>query len=150
MSTEDFISKIRTATAPDVSTDAFQPFESAIDGGLYDRANHSNVVKLFSHHVEESRERYSPASFVAVQEDAVSGTPDLDRASTSHVERKNGTLRQWCKRLTRLTYASSKKWDNLKARWLCISRTTIVAVSTDRLESPSDGRWNHGSRLGDQ
>ena len=39
----------------------------------------------------------------------------LDRASTSHVERKNGTLRQWCKRLTRLTYAFSKKWDNLKA-----------------------------------
>jgi hypothetical protein len=25
------------------------------------------------------------------------------------------TLRQWCKRLTRLTYAFSEKWDNLKA-----------------------------------
>jgi hypothetical protein len=33
--------------------------------------------------------------------------PDLDRASTSHVERKNGSLRQWCKRLTRLTYGSA-------------------------------------------
>jgi transposase InsO family protein len=31
------------------------------------------------------------------------------------VERQNGTLRQWCKRLTRLTYAFSKNWDNLKA-----------------------------------
>jgi hypothetical protein len=39
----------------------------------------------------------------------------MDRASTSHVERQNGTLRQWCKRLTRLTYAFSKNWDNLKA-----------------------------------
>ena len=39
----------------------------------------------------------------------------MDLASTSHVERKTGTLRQWCKRLTRLTYAFSKKWDNLKA-----------------------------------
>jgi hypothetical protein len=55
------------------------------------------------------------AKFVCVQKDAVSGRPDLDRAETSHVERKNGTLRQWCKRLTRLTYAFSKKWDNLKA-----------------------------------
>jgi hypothetical protein len=36
-------------------------------------------------------------------------------AGTSHVERKNGTLREWCKRLTRLTYAYSKKWENLQA-----------------------------------
>ena len=56
-----------------------------------------------------------PAKFVSVAKDAISGHPDLDRAGTSHVERKNGTLRQWCKRLTRLTYAFPKKWDNLKA-----------------------------------
>jgi len=95
------------------SIHTFQPYESAIEADLYDRA--SQIVKLFSHHLEEGRERYSPAKFVSVAKDAVSGNPDLDRASTSHVERKNGTLRQWCKRLTRLTYAFSKKWDNLKA-----------------------------------
>lgn len=49
--TEDFVSKIRWATAPgrfDVSTDGFQPYETAIDAGLYDRANHAAVVKMFS------------------------------------------------------------------------------------------------------
>jgi hypothetical protein len=51
----------------------------------------------------------STTRFVCVQEDAVSGEPDLDRASASHVKRKNGTLRQWCKRRTRLTYAFSKR-----------------------------------------
>ncbi len=70
---------------------------------------------MFSHHVEVGRERYSPARFVSVGKDAVTGLPDLDRASTSHIERKNGSLRQWCKRLTRLTYAYSKKWENLHA-----------------------------------
>jgi IS1 family transposase len=118
IATEDFVSKIRWATAPgwfDVSTDAFQPYESAIDAGLYDRANHAQVVKLFSTHLDKVSESYSPAKFVSVAKDAVSGAPDLDRAGTSHVERKNGTLRQWCKRLTRLTYAFSKSWDNLRA-----------------------------------
>jgi IS1 family transposase len=116
--TDRFIAKVRHATAVrlfDVSTDAFQAYEGAIDGGLFDRANHSQIVKLFSHAVEEGRERYSPARFVSVAKDAVTGMPDLDRASTSHVERKNGSLRQWCKRLTRLTYAYSKKWENLHA-----------------------------------
>lgn len=115
--TEKFVEKIRKATAPgrfEVVTDAFQPYEFAIQWALHDRANHSSVVKVFDK-PQESRERYSPAKFVCVQKEAISGNPDLDRASTSHVERKNGTLRQWCKRLTRLTYAFSKKWENLEA-----------------------------------
>ncbi len=41
--------------------------------------------------------------------------PAPRRICTSHVERKNGSLRQWCKRMTRLTYAFSKKQENLRA-----------------------------------
>jgi hypothetical protein len=39
----------------------------------------------------------------------------LERACPSHLERKNGTLRHWCRRLTRRTYAFSKKNENLRA-----------------------------------
>jgi hypothetical protein len=87
----------------------------AIDAGLYDRANHAQVVKLFSTHLDRVSESYSPAKFVSVAKATISNTPDLDRAGTSHVERHNGTLRQWCKRLTRLTYAFPKSWANFKA-----------------------------------
>jgi hypothetical protein len=97
VNTEDVIFKIRWATAPgrfDVSTDAFQPYENAIDAGLYDRANHSQVVKSFSNRLDRVSENYIPARFVCVQKAAASGRPDLDRAGTSHVGRKNGTLCQ--------------------------------------------------------
>ena len=43
------------------------------------------------------------------------GHPNPKRICTSHVERKNGSFRQWCKRFTRLTYAFSKKRENLRA-----------------------------------
>jgi IS1 family transposase/transposase-like protein len=115
--TEQFIEKVRTATGPgffEVCTDAFAPYAPAIEMALSDRANYSQVVKVYSKQ-EEGRERYSPGEFVTVEKQAILGEPNLRRASTSHVERQNGSLRQWCKRLTRLTYAFSKKWENLKS-----------------------------------
>jgi IS1 family transposase len=152
VNTEDFVSKIRWATAPgwfDVSTDGFQPYETAIDAGLYDRANHSQVVKVFSNTALAVPESYRPAIFISIQKDVVSGTPDLDRAGTSHVERKNGTLRQWCKRLTRLTYAFSRKWENLRAALaLHFCHYKFLSDSWFPEDHASDGGGDCGSRVG--
>jgi transposase InsO family protein len=38
-----------------------------------------------------------------------------DKICTSHVERHNGSIRLFIKRLNRLTYCFSKKWDNHRA-----------------------------------
>jgi hypothetical protein len=60
-------------------------------------------------------ERYSPGDVLDAIPTPIIGTPDQNRLCTSYLERQNGTLRQWCKRLTRLTYAFTKKWEDLQA-----------------------------------
>jgi hypothetical protein len=45
------------------------------------------------------------------------GRPDPERICTSIVERQNLTIRMQMRRLTRLTNAFSKKWENLLAAY---------------------------------
>ncbi len=59
--------------------------------------------------------RYSPAEVVSIEKKVVSGMPDVSRISTSHIEKQNHTLRMHCRRLTRLTNAFSKKFENFEA-----------------------------------
>ena len=50
-----------------------------------------------------------------VEKTVVSGSPDVARITTSHIEKQNHTLRMHCRRLTRLTNAFSKKLENFEA-----------------------------------
>jgi len=152
VSTDNFISKVRWATADErfeMCTDGFSPYTYAIDAGLSDRADYSQVVKVYSK-TEEGRERYRPGSFVTVEKAAIIGNPDMDRACTSHVERKNGTLRQWCKRLTRLTYAFSKKWGQSESSAGVALRTLqFLPRAWFATDHASYGSRDRGSRLED-
>lgn len=52
---------------------------------------------------------------VSIEKTVVTEMPDVSRISTSHVEKQNHTLRMHCRRLTRLTNAFSKKFENFAA-----------------------------------
>ncbi len=114
-----FMQKIALATSPEhhfqISTDGFAPYEYAIGTQLEDRVDYGQLIKVFKNPTPEEQRRYSPARITSVTAKEVMGDPEYDLICTSHIERQNGSLRQWCKRLTRLTYAFSKKWGNLDA-----------------------------------
>ena len=114
--TGDFITKLRDATVGhfQVTSDAFPAYRNAIDSGLHDRASYAQLIKLYGA-LPTGRESYRPGKIRGTISAAIMGHPNMTRACTSHVERQNGTLRQWCKRLTRMTYAFSKSRENLRA-----------------------------------
>jgi hypothetical protein len=95
-----------------LTTDGYTPYRTAIPAILGGRVDFATLVKVYGETDEEGSRRYSPATVIGTIETPVLGNPDEDRICTSHVERSNRTLRMQIRRLTRLTDAHSKKWEN--------------------------------------
>jgi IS1 family transposase len=100
-----------------ISSDALTCYPEAIECGFGSEVDYGQLVKTYgvTNLNKDAASRYSPAEVVKAERTVISGMPDVSRITTSHVEKQNHTLRMHCRRLTRLTNAFSKKFENFEA-----------------------------------
>lgn len=110
-----FADKLRTATSGrfQLTTDGFQPYARVIPEAFSGNVDFAQLIKQYGKPKDTKAEtRYSPAAITGIRKIEVWGRPDMNQACTSHIERSNLSVRMGVRRMTRLTNAFSKKWEN--------------------------------------
>lgn len=109
--------RARLVTMPTLmATDGLSAYEAPLAKHFGPALPYGQVVKNYRTGAKRGPDhRYEPPRDPFCTKRTVSGAPDLDKASTSYIERQNGTMRSKIGRMRRLVYAFSKRLPNHRA-----------------------------------
>lgn len=139
----------RLANRVQLSSDAHSAYPSAVETAFGAQIDYAQLVKVFGPAPDGPNTRYSPPPCIGTRKAVISGHPNPDQISTSHVERSNLSFRMHVRRYTRLTNAHSKKFENhchmvaLYAVWYNFARINSAVRMTPAMAAGLTSRlWD--------
>lgn len=110
----DLASRMRNRVQ--LSTDSLAAYVGAVEDAFGANVDYAQIIKTYvtDYSIQPER-RFSAPEVTMIEKRAIVGEPDMVIANTSYVERLNATTRLHMRRLTRLTLAFSKKFENFEA-----------------------------------
>ncbi|WP_438002679.1 IS1 family transposase [Sorangium sp. So ce321] len=118
VSANAFIADLRSrlVVMPSLTSDGFTAYPGSIGSSFGPGVDFAQVIKHFTRNGHRDDDhRYEPPRNPFLTKRVVFGAPNIDAATTAHVERNNGTMRHHIGRMRRLCYAFSKDVDRHKA-----------------------------------
>jgi IS1 family transposase len=140
--------RARLANRVQLTTDGHKAYLNAVEEAFGTDVDYAMLVKIYGEG-PKTEARYSPTQCIGARKDSVTGNPDRDHVSTSHVERSNLSMRMHVRRFTRLTNGHSKKFENhchmvsLYTVWYnFVRRNSAVRMAPAMAAGVSDRLWD--------
>ncbi|HTS06615.1 MAG TPA: IS1 family transposase [Candidatus Eisenbacteria bacterium] len=118
----DFALRLKPMWRCQLTSDGFAPYVAACEQWFGADLDFAQLVKVYGKPDNSGPDWYGPAKVIETIPTPISGNPEMERISTSHIERANLSVRTHLRRFTRLSLGFSKKLANLRATvalWVC-------------------------------